>query len=225
MFATPSRRLRRLLLRHGRRTLTDGGGRHLRDTLVPCGRARKRSGARSRRPPTAADAGPPARRAGGARARAGRGGGARRARSRRCARGARRGALTLAALSFARSLPPADRLAWLASLASGDDGKDATTEAGRPRRSSSPRSPRRSSAPICPATPRSPGWGWRATSACRCITGARRPERRRSSATGWRHPTRARPRPWRRSSRWGRRGAAPARRRASSPRRRSPRRR
>jgi tetratricopeptide (TPR) repeat protein len=44
------------------------------------------------------------------------------------------GPFTAAALSFARSLPPADRLAWLTSLAQGDnkpDGKSATKTDGR----------------------------------------------------------------------------------------------
>jgi tetratricopeptide (TPR) repeat protein len=42
------------------------------------------------------------------------------------------GALTSAALSFARSLPPADRLAWLASLAKGDGKADGKPDSKTP---------------------------------------------------------------------------------------------
>jgi tetratricopeptide (TPR) repeat protein len=42
------------------------------------------------------------------------------------------GAVTMAALSFARSLPPADRLAWLASLARGDGKTEGKTDGRTP---------------------------------------------------------------------------------------------
>ena len=48
------------------------------------------------------------------------------------------GALTAAALSFARSLPPADRLAWLASLAKGDGRTEGKTEGRTDGRTPSP---------------------------------------------------------------------------------------
>ena len=68
---------------------------------------------------------------------AGCGGGPRRARSRPARRRPAAGALTSAALSFARSLPPADRLAWLASLAQiGQDRRHDGRQDGEPERPS-----------------------------------------------------------------------------------------